>query len=72
MALPAHLSHYDGLVDLLVEQIVGEIDAQTKTPIEGHDSSTGANHLSSTITTTGSPTTTRIHRCRKLYRKPHP
>jgi hypothetical protein len=34
MALPAHLQRYDGLIDLLVERLLCEIEqeAETKTP----------------------------------------
>lgn len=32
MTLPAHLAKYDGLIDLLVEAIVREIEADSQTP----------------------------------------
>jgi hypothetical protein len=38
MALPRHLARYDSLIDLLVDELVGEAqEAETKTPA-GHDS----------------------------------
>jgi hypothetical protein len=67
MALPAHFSQYDGLVDLVVERIVREIeqDAETKTPV-GTLPPTGANsQLRSTPTR-------RSIRCREQYPKTQP
>jgi hypothetical protein len=30
MALPAHLAHYDGLVDLVVDALLRELDAEAE------------------------------------------
>jgi hypothetical protein len=69
MAISSLLADFDGLIDIVVEQIVREIqdkeDAQIKTPARWQT-------LAGDTITTGSPTTTQDHRCRKhYYPKPH-
>jgi len=39
MALPAHLQRYDGLIDMIAQAIVRELErgTETKTPAAAHD-----------------------------------
>ena len=50
MALPAHLQRYDGLIDLLVEQLVREIEQGTETEKAASDEPAASVTITSTPT----------------------